>query len=72
MLLRSRLRTTTYMCRSTLGMHTNMPFHPQKYFTPTLGGNTKTILVGIIALKFFNKSFSIFPGYRREVCGYAK
>ena len=31
-------------------MRTNMPFHPQKCFTPTLEGNTKRVLVGIIAL----------------------
>jgi len=43
-----------------------MPFHPQKCFTPTLGGNTKRVLVGIIALSFFKKSFSILSGCRRR------
>ena len=55
----------------TLGMRTNMPFYQQKCFTPTLGEDTKKLGRNNYS-KFFKKSFSIFPGHGREVCGYAK
>jgi len=42
-----------------------MPFHPQKCFTPILGENTKRVLKNNCS-KFFEKSFLIFPGYRRR------
>jgi hypothetical protein len=43
-----------------------MPFHQQKCFTPTLGGNTKKSLSSNNCSKFFKKSFSIFFAYRRS------
>jgi len=47
-------------------MHTNMPFHPQKCFTPTLGENTKRVLVGIIALSSLKSLSQYFFGYKRR------
>jgi len=42
-----------------------MPFHPQKCFTPTLGGKTKRVLVGIIALSSL-KSLSNISWSQKE------
>jgi hypothetical protein len=45
-----------------------MPFHLQKCFTPTLGENTKTVLVGIIALnsaKSLSQYFLVTEGGMR-------
>jgi len=45
-----------------------MPSHPSKMFTPTLGANTKTVFVGIIAIcsyKSLSQYFLVTEGGMR-------
>ena len=68
MLLRSWSWTPTYICHSYTGNAQKHAFIHKKCFTPTLGGNTKRVLVGIIALrslKCLSKYFLVTEGGMR-------
>jgi len=72
MLLRSRSRTPTYISHSYTGNAHKHVFPSTKNVLLHWEKNIKRVLVGIIVLNSLKKSFLIFLGYRREVCGYAK